>query len=489
MYDQFYGLSYDPFRLTPTGRDVYQHPSFERARAYLEYGLLRGEGFVVVTGPPGSGKTTLVRALINDLPRNTRLAEIETSRLRAEDLLRLTVSRFDLQPAHRDKASMIEALRHNLLESSRGNTRSLLIVDEAQDLPADSLEELRLLTNLTDRDHPLLQILLLGQPGLRDMIQRPELEQFHQRMVASCRLNPLAEAETIEFIRFRLERAGWQGDPTITPQAMKLIHRASAGIPRRVNLLASRLMLHGFAEGQHALGVSDLMSVLEEMEDESVEEWAVAVNELVDEEYRDAASRPEPPAKNELREKERVPEKAQASCNTGPDREQLDVDTDGPRPEPVRPEDPADVDSSDPVFAEPSPEDAADDGQEDNFVGSAANPDTRTSVDASPGWRAADTDSRDRREPIPDIDDISVDDVTPYSQPTSAYRSRVAGNDRGTTWLPRAIAITMAVVALVIVIVAATPIGEGLEIDLHHLLHSQALTPDAGNAQPAQSSQ
>ena len=280
MYEQFYGLDYDPFRLTPTGRDVFAHTSFERARSYLEYGLLRAEGFVVITGPPGSGKTTLIRELLHNAPSGTRYAQIETSRLGADDLLRLVVARFGINPGQNDKASTIEALRDNLYRHARAGNRALLIVDEAQDLPVESLEELRLLTNLVHQDKPLLQIVLLGQPGLRDLIRRPELEQFHQRTVASCRLKPLEEAESIEFVRFRLQCAGWHGDPAITMAALRLLHAAAEGVPRRLNLLASRLLLHGFAEGQHRLGIDDAAEVLDEMEDEAVGDWRQVIDAL-----------------------------------------------------------------------------------------------------------------------------------------------------------------------------------------------------------------
>lgn len=296
MYHQFYGLGHDPFRLTPDGRDVYPHPSFDRARAYLEYGLLQAEGFVVVSGPPGSGKTTLARALIAQLPPSTQVAEVVTSRLEATDLLRMVASGYGLAPAHRDKASVIDTLREGLINHTRAGRRCLVVVDEAQDLPEDSLEELRLLTNLTDRGYPLMQILLLGQPGLLAMLRRPELEQFQQRTLASCKLEPLKTDETVGYIRHRLRSAGWTGDPTLTRAGMELIHYAAGGVPRRINLIASRVLLHGYAEGLHRLGVGELLEVLNEMDDESVSDWEPVARELAERE-RDEPDPPPPEKK------------------------------------------------------------------------------------------------------------------------------------------------------------------------------------------------
>ncbi len=291
MYHQFYGLGHDPFRLTPDGRDVYSHPSFDRARAYLEYGLLQAEGFVVASGPPGSGKTTLARALIAQLPPSTQVAEVVTSRLEAADLLRMVASGYGLSPAHRDKASVIDTLREGLIGHARAGRRCLVVVDEAQDLPEESLEELRLLTNLTDRGYPLMQILLLGQPGLVAMLRRPELEQFLQRTLASCRLEPLKTGESVGYIRHRLRSAGWSGDPALTRAGMELIHYAAGGIPRRINLIASRVLLNGYAEGLHRIGVGGVLEVLQEMDDRSFAEWEPIAKELAERE-RDE---PEPP--------------------------------------------------------------------------------------------------------------------------------------------------------------------------------------------------
>ncbi|WP_435106018.1 AAA family ATPase [Arhodomonas sp. AD133] len=287
MYHRFYGLDHDPFRLTPSAATVYHHPSFERARAYLEYALMQAEGFVAVTGPPGSGKTTLAADLIAHLPAATDVAHIVTSRLDADDLLRMVAAAFDLTPAHRDKACVLETLHKDLARRAAADRRNLLVVDEAQELSTEALEELRLLTNLATADKPLLQVVLLGQHSLRERLQRPEMERLHQRLIACCRLEPLTEEQTRAYVHYRLDQAGWQGDPAFTDPVLRLLHAASGGVPRRINLLAGRLLMDAFAAARHRVGVADLRGVLEEMQEEALEtEWRPLVDELAAEEGR-----------------------------------------------------------------------------------------------------------------------------------------------------------------------------------------------------------
>ncbi len=293
MYHRFYGLDHDPFRLTPSADTVYHHPSFERARAYLEYALMQAEGFVAVTGPPGSGKTTLAADLTAHLPASTDVAHIVTSRLDADDLLRMIASAFDLTPAHRDKAGVLDTLHKDLARRSAADRRSLLVVDEAQELSTEALEELRLLTNLTTAGKPLLQVVLLGQHSLREHLQRPEMERLHQRLIACCRLEPLTEEQTRAYVHYRLDQAGWQGDPAFTDPVLRLLHAASGGVPRRINLLAGRLLMDAFAAARHRVGVADLHGVLEEMQEETLETaWRPLVDELAAEEGRLAGSAP-----------------------------------------------------------------------------------------------------------------------------------------------------------------------------------------------------
>lgn len=284
MYEQFYHLSEDPFRLTPDPRYAYAHSSYAKARAYLEYGVQRGEGFVAVTGPPGSGKTTLIEELLTRAPPGVRVSHLISSQLEADDLLRMVAHVLGIKGQQAGKANLLQSIREYLEEDRLGGRRTVLIVDEAQGLDSAALEELRLLTNLTDSRGPLLQIILLGQEQLRELLKLPELEQLRQRMIAAYHLRPMSEQDTKDYVAHRLRRADWAGDPVISDMAVRIIHHAGGGNPRRINLLCSRLMLHGYVGGKHYLAVPDVRVVLEEMEEEELASWDESLEELMREE-------------------------------------------------------------------------------------------------------------------------------------------------------------------------------------------------------------
>ncbi|MBA1149541.1 AAA family ATPase, partial [Ectothiorhodospiraceae bacterium WFHF3C12] len=284
MYEQFYQLSEDPFRLTPDPRYAFAHPSYAKARAYLEYGVQRGEGFVAVTGPPGSGKTTLIEELLTRVPPGVRVSHLASSQLEADDLLRMVAHVLGIQGAQASKADLLHQIREFLEEDRLGGRRTVLIVDEAQGLDSAALEELRLLTNLSDPRGPLLQIILLGQEQLRELLKLPELEQLRQRMIAAYHLRPMSEQDTKDYVAHRLRCADWAGDPVISDMAVRIIHHAGGGNPRRINLLCSRLMLHGYVGGKHYLTVPDVRVVLEEMEEEELASWDDSLEELMREE-------------------------------------------------------------------------------------------------------------------------------------------------------------------------------------------------------------
>jgi type II secretory pathway predicted ATPase ExeA len=281
VYEQYYHLNEDPFRLTPDARYAYAHASYAKARAYLEYGVQRGEGFVAVTGPPGSGKTTLIEELLTRVPPGVRVSHFVSSQLEAEDLLQMVAHAIGLTDSKPGKAMLLNQIREHLQEDRLSGRRTVLIVDEAQGLDSAALEELRLLTNLTDPRGPLLQIILLGQQQLRELLKRPELEQLRQRMIAAYHLKPMSEDDTRTYVAHRLACAQWKGDPVISDMAVRIIHHAGGGNPRRINLLCSRLLLHGYVDGKHYLTVPDVRTVLEEMEEEDLASWDDSLEEIM----------------------------------------------------------------------------------------------------------------------------------------------------------------------------------------------------------------
>jgi type II secretory pathway predicted ATPase ExeA len=271
MYDRHYGLAQEPFRLSPDHHFAYQHRGYKKARAYMAYAFLRAEGFVMVTGRPGTGKTTLVGALIEDLAtERAQIATLVCSQLQADDLLSMVAHEFDVDLGITSKGQQLQHLSRRLQKWHREDRRALLIVDEAQDLSPTAMEELRLLTNIQIDGRPLLQIFLLGQPELRELVLRPEMEQVHQRIVAASHLQPLEPDETEQYIRHRLLAAGWQGNPQISKAVYPLVFKFSEGVPRRINLIFSRLMLHGAVEQLDRIGAQDVRAVIEELQAESL---------------------------------------------------------------------------------------------------------------------------------------------------------------------------------------------------------------------------
>ena len=271
MYERFYGLTADPFRLSPDHRFCFNHDNFAKAKAYIDYALHRAEGFVMITGRPGTGKTTLVHDLLDRLSgQDVKVATLMSTRLGAEDLLRMTAYAFGLDTRAQNKAMVLQGLLDFLSQQYQYGKRSLLIIDESQDLSAAALEELRLLTNLQHAGQPLLQIVLIGQESLRDLVRSRELEQLHQRLLAAWHLEALSPQELIGYIQHSLIKAGWRGDPEIQPGVMEAIYRFSGGVPRMINLVSSRLLLHGFIEESHLVTVADVEFVLGELRQEEL---------------------------------------------------------------------------------------------------------------------------------------------------------------------------------------------------------------------------
>jgi len=269
MYDGFYNLTQKPFQLS-ADPDFFFHSSVhKRALAYMHYGLTQGEGFVLVTGTPGTGKTMLVKSLIKNLNKEKLLIGVlMTSQVGPEDILRMVASTFGFQYLHNDKASLLSSFEKFIVEKAREGRRLLLIVDEAQNLPKQSLEELRMLTNLDVNGNPVFQVFLVGQTELKRTIYAADMEQLKQRIVSTFQLDPLDLDETRDYILFRLQTAGWKGKPEFTHGVFEVIHEFTAGIPRRINSLCDRLLLFGYLEELSLLDEHSLEKVIAEVKEE-----------------------------------------------------------------------------------------------------------------------------------------------------------------------------------------------------------------------------
>ncbi|MEW8626704.1 MAG: XrtA/PEP-CTERM system-associated ATPase [Candidatus Thiodiazotropha sp.] len=269
MYDDFYKLEGKPFQLTPDHKFFFNSKGHNRAMAYLRYGLEQGEGFIVITGGIGTGKTTLVRNLFDELSSmNVMAAQLVTTQVDPEDMLRMVCASFGLAHEGLNKATLL----HNLEAIARARhaegKQMLLVVDEAQNLPARSVEELRMLSNFQVNNRALVQTFLLGQEEFKRTLQSPGMEQVRQRIIASYHLDPLSVEETEKYILHRLQLVGWKQDPTFADGVFKMIFEFTGGVPRRINAMCDRLMLFGCLEEMHELNKDAVLSVIQELEQE-----------------------------------------------------------------------------------------------------------------------------------------------------------------------------------------------------------------------------
>jgi general secretion pathway protein A len=253
MYAPYFGLKSEPFALAPDPRYLFMSERHREALAHLLYGVGGGGGFVVLSGEIGAGKTTVCRCFLEQIPKRCNVAYIFNPKLSAIELLQTVCEEFRI-PAPPGEATSVKALvdRLNefLLRTHAVGQNNVLIIDEAQSLAPDVLEQLRLLTNLETNERKLLQIVLIGQPELRPMLARPELEQLAQRVIARFHLDALSEAETMQYIRHRLRVAGLSRSNPFDKAAMRRIHQLARGVPRRINLLADRALLGAYATEQ-----------------------------------------------------------------------------------------------------------------------------------------------------------------------------------------------------------------------------------------------
>ena len=263
MYNNFFGFKKTPFDIVPNPDLLFLSQRHKVALDHLEFGLMSGAGFILLTGEIGTGKTTLIRNLIRRfISRDTEIALVFQTNVSSEQLLNMLLTEFELTTKPVDKSAALDLLNNFFLEAYGRGRKVLIIVDEAQNLGLEALEEIRMLTNLQSDDRMLLQVMLVGQPELKQKLLDPKLTQFAQRIAVNYHLTALGPEETSQYITYRLQKVG--GSPDIfSPEAMALVHQASAGVPRAINLLCSGSLLYAYADERRQVTEEDVAQVVE----------------------------------------------------------------------------------------------------------------------------------------------------------------------------------------------------------------------------------
>lgn len=291
MYESYYGFNAKPFQLKPDPRFFFGSKGHKRAMAYLEYGISQGEGFIVITGEVGAGKTTLMRNLFREIEsKNILAAQIVNTHVGSDDILRLVAAAFGIEYEDTSKAALLTRLERFLRQCDKEGKRALLVVDEAQNLTPRAVEELRMLSNFQTDDRSLLQTFLLGQPEFRRTMLSEDMQQLLQRVIASYHLGPLDQIETQSYIEHRLHTVGWKNDPTLNAEAYAAIFEFTGGIPRKINSLCDRLFLMGYLEEYHAFGEAEVKQVIADIRQEfelPAREVEVALSENVASELKE----------------------------------------------------------------------------------------------------------------------------------------------------------------------------------------------------------
>ncbi|HEX2117504.1 MAG TPA: XrtA/PEP-CTERM system-associated ATPase [Alphaproteobacteria bacterium] len=266
MFTEYFKFSGPPFQLSPDHRFFFGSNTHQKALAYLNFGLLQGEGFIIVTGDVGAGKTTLVGHLLAQLDSSKYVAaKVVTTQLEADDTLRMVASAFGIQQEGVDKASLLRRFERFLIDNQSRGKRVLLLIDEAQNLPWRSLEELRMLSNFQVDEKAALQFYLLGQPQFRQTLAHEQLEQLRQRVIASHHLAPMERDETRGYIEHRLTQVGWKNDPAFANEAFDRIYEHTGGVPRKINTLCTRILLFAALEERHAIDTDTVNEVIKDL--------------------------------------------------------------------------------------------------------------------------------------------------------------------------------------------------------------------------------
>jgi general secretion pathway protein A len=288
MYENHFGFTIKPFQTIPNPEVFYPSPKHENALTYLEYGLMERTGFILLTGEIGSGKTTLIKHLINKIESQIDIAVIFNTNVTSEQLIGLILNEFELGPGNGSKADALNNLYLFLIEKYARHRRVLLVIDEAQNLSRDALEEVRMLSNLQSDDQMLLQIMLVGQPELRKKIRKPNLAQLNQRITVAYHLPALTREETEGYITFRLEKAGGKSG-LFTHEAIDLIHETSLGIPRTINIICDTALVYAYADDLETINAPVIQQVIDDREGTGLSYHPVEMTDQRDR-YRDSSA-------------------------------------------------------------------------------------------------------------------------------------------------------------------------------------------------------
>ena len=265
MYESFYGFKEKPFDLHPDPDYLYMSQVHENTYLHLEYAIMENKGFVVVTGEIGSGKTTLINYLLKKIGKDIHVGLINNTNIRPAEFLKMICQEFELDPKTDDKAELIDIFSGYLIDQFAAEERVVLIIDEAQNLTNDTMEEIRMLSNIETEKHHLVQIILVGQPELKFKLQQNDLKQFAQRVTVHCHLTGLGKDEVKEYINHRLEIGGGNRFDLFDEEAIEAIAAYSRGIPRLINVLCDSALVYGFADELQTIGWGVLDSVYEEL--------------------------------------------------------------------------------------------------------------------------------------------------------------------------------------------------------------------------------